>query len=217
MTVQIDRDEARRLAERELADPKYEDEPSLPERIVQWVLDRIADLLDGAAGASPGQWLAGLVAVALLVIIGLAVRRQIRLGNPRTTAGELFGERVVSAAEHLAAADAAAVRGDWRTAVVERFRGVVRGLEERNVIEARPGRTADEAALDAGAALPSSAPALRDGALVFDRVRYGDYEATDADDARLRALVDAAVSTQRHPASIGPTRGGVASKQEPPR
>ena len=50
---------------------------------------------------------------------------------------------------------------------------------------------------------------------LFDRVRYGDYAATAADDARLRALVDAAVSTQRHPASIGSTRGGVASKQEP--
>ena len=87
MTVQIDRDEARRLAERELADPKYEDEPSLPERIVQWVLDRVSDLFDGAAGASPGQWLAGVAAVALLVIIGLALRRQVRLGNPRTARG----------------------------------------------------------------------------------------------------------------------------------
>ncbi len=217
MTVQVDRDEARRLAERELADPKYDDEPSLQERIIQWVLDRLNDLFEVAGRASPGQWLAALAGLVLGVVVALALRRALRTANPRGADEALFEERIMSAAEHLAAADAAAASGDWSAAVLERYRGLVRALEERNVIDTRPGRTADEAARDAGAALPDRAEGLWDGARVFDRVRYGHHSATADDDVQLRVLVDATLSTQRHPASIGSTRGRVASRSEPPR
>ena len=34
--IELDREDARQLAERELADPVYEDEPTLTERVITW-------------------------------------------------------------------------------------------------------------------------------------------------------------------------------------
>ena len=97
-----------------------------------------------------------------------------------------------SAAWHRAAADAAAAAGDVRTAVLERFRAVVRELEERAVLAEQPGRTADEAARDAAARLPGLGERLTAAARIFDDVRYGDRPATAAMDEALREL-DAAL------------------------
>jgi len=71
---------------------------------------------------------------------------------------------------------------------MDRFRAVVRSLEERVVLDVRPGRTADEAAAVAGVRFPAEAEALRRGARLFDDVCYGDVPAGPDDDARLRDL-----------------------------
>jgi len=73
---------------------------------------------------------------------------------------------------------------------------VVRDLEERGLLDERPGRTAHEAARLAGAALPSVAELLARGGDLFDDVVYGDRDATADDDATMRAL-DAAVRAAR--------------------
>lgn len=68
------------------------------------------------------------------------------------------------------------------------MRAVVRSLEERTLLDPRPGRTADEAAAEAAASLPDHAEALRAAARAFDDVTYGGRPA-DADMyARLRTL-----------------------------
>lgn len=191
-TVPVDpgREEAQRLATRELADPSYEDEPPLTERVLTWVLDRLDDLLAGAGDLSPGRWLALLALAAVLALTTVAVLRRLR-ERPAGVEGSqsLFAATTRTAAEHLAAADAAAARGDWTAAVTERFRGAVRRLEERGVLDAVPGRTAEEVAREAGSRLPAAAAPLHDAAMRFDAVRYGGTEATPADDAALRDLV----------------------------
>jgi hypothetical protein len=95
-----------------------------------------------------------------------------------------------------AAAEAAAAAGDWTLALQERFRAVVRGLEERTVIEPRPGWTAAEAAAGAGRALPDLAEQLRAGASRFDGVTYGGRRADAAAYQQIAAL-DAAVVESR--------------------
>ncbi len=153
-------------------------------------------------GATPGGpgWL--VVLVLLVVAAGVAVR--LRVGPLATRAAgdlALFGGRPRSAAEHRAAADAHAARGDWAGAVRERLRAVIRSLEERAVLDERPGRTADEAAAEAGAALPSCAADLRRAARLFDDVWYGGRAADAGSDAALRDL-DQKVRAAR-PQSVG--------------
>jgi hypothetical protein len=56
------------------------------------------------------------------------------------------------------------------------------------LLEPRPGRTADEAAADAGAVVPECAADLRAAARVFDDIWYGARPADATHDALLRGL-----------------------------
>jgi hypothetical protein len=68
------------------------------------------------------------------------------------------------------------------------MRAVVRSLEERALLEPRPGRTADEAAAEAGRTLPAHTDRLRDAARDFDDVTYGGRTATSEMYHRLTEL-----------------------------
>ncbi|WP_425434701.1 DUF4129 domain-containing protein [Lentzea xinjiangensis] len=184
------RDEAREAAARELSDPAYvSDDPNPLQRAVDWVLDRLGELFAGAGGVS------GITAVTVLVVVAVVVAIVIRLRTGRTgralrSSGEVFGTAVLTAAEHRAAADRAAAAGDLAEAVRERFRAVVRELEQRGVLDARAGRTVDEAASEAGRALPALAGDLRGAAVQFDDVFYGGRPATEEGYRRLVSVDD---------------------------
>jgi uncharacterized protein DUF4129 len=186
--VDPDRETAHRWMVEELSRPEYATEPSLLERLVTWFLG----LFEGmpAFAGPPWQVAAILVgAMAVIVLIAWRVAGPVRLARRATRASAVvLGDDTRTAAQLRAAADAAAGRGDWSTAVVERFRAVVRGLEERVVLDELPGRTAQEAADAAAHRLPATAAELRRAAGLFDDVCYGTLPASPDDDAFLRAL-----------------------------
>jgi hypothetical protein len=190
--VELDRAAAARAAREELAKQVYRDAgPSLTERLLRWTFDHISHLLDRAAGVSPG----GYVGLVVVVVAVLAIAVALRLGiGPmlRTSTSEtpLFVGRARSAAEHRAQADAHAAAGRWAEAVRDRLRAIITGLEERTLLEPRPGRTADEAAAAAGAVVPECAADLRVAAHTFDDIWYGGRPAAAAHDAQLRGLDD---------------------------
>ncbi|MEV7445739.1 DUF4129 domain-containing protein [Streptomyces sp. NPDC091204] len=203
--VTTPREAAREAAERELSKPMYhENDPSLLDRATRAFFDWLDDLFGAASGATPGGPV-GLIAVLLLVLLAAAALWW-RLGSPRRTPaspGTLFDDGIRSAADHRKAADAHADAGRWTEAVQERMRAVVRSLEERTLLDPRPGRTADEAAAEAAVSLPAHAEDLRAAARTFDDVTYGGRTA-DADTyARLRAL-DLTLTTTK-PLLTGPT------------
>ncbi|MFD6230822.1 DUF4129 domain-containing protein [Streptomyces sp. NPDC060232] len=181
---------AQEAAERELSKPMYhENDPSLVDRALRALFDWLDDLFGAASGATPGGAV-GLVAVLLLVALAVAALWW-RLGSPRrTTTSEnaLFDDGVRSAADHRTAAEAHAAAGRWTEAVQERMRAVVRSLEERTLLDPRPGRTADEAAAEAAVSLPDHAADLRAAARTFDDVTYGGRTADPDTYARLRTL-----------------------------
>ena len=206
--VTPDRPTARRWLVEELARPEYAQQDSLLLRLWRWFLG----LFDGAPTLSvpPWQLLLGAVAVVLVVVlVARWVAGPVRLSRTRGAAAVLALDDARTAAELRSAADAAAARGDFPLAVAERFRAVVRGLEERTVLDEQPGRTAQEAAAAASARLPALADGLHDGARLFDDVVYGEHAATAADDARLRAL-DARVLAARVPVAVPASPGGAA-------
>ena len=80
-------------------------------------------------------------------------------------------------------------------AVVERFRAIIRSLDERGFIEDYPGMTAHEAAVLGSSALEALGEELTRAAALFDAVRYGEVVSTEEQDAWMRDLarrVDAA-------------------------
>ncbi|MFF3211415.1 DUF4129 domain-containing protein [Streptomyces sp. NPDC002886] len=202
----IGREAAREAARHELSKPAYhENDPGLVQRALNRFWEWVGDLFDRASGATPGGTL-GLLAIivfALLVTAALWWRLGTLGRTASRTPGTLFDDGVRSAADHRASAEALAGEGRWSEAVQERMRAVVRSLEERTLLDPRPGRTADEAAAEAARSLPSHATALRTAARTFDDVTYGAHPATPDMYATLTTL-DGALSHTK-PLLTGPT------------
>lgn len=187
--VDPDAQQARGWLVEELSRPEYSHGESLLDRLWRWfvgLFDRDLPVLD----LPPWQLAAILVGVvAAIVLVAWWVAGPVRLARRAASRpGAVFDDDERSAAELLAAADAAAGAGDWPLAVTERFRAVVRSLEERVVVDPRPGRTAQEAATAAAERLPALGEDLHAGASLFDDVRYGHVPVGPEADARLRAL-----------------------------
>lgn len=192
-----ERGQARGWLVEELADEVYDAaRPGLFERVVSWILERLQGL-ELPEGPQAGVSLVVVLAIlALVVLIALRIAGPVRLRGGRGRPDSLFGETSMTADEHREAADAHAAEGRWELAVRERFRAVVRALEERTLLDPRPGRTADEAAREAGELLPDVAAQLTDAAALFDDVVYGEREADAASHARVQEL-DVAVAGAR--------------------
>ncbi|MEV6206073.1 DUF4129 domain-containing protein [Kitasatospora sp. NPDC051914] len=208
--VTVPRGPARDAARDELLNPAYHrHDPSLTQRAMDWLDEQIGRLFghlgESMAGGSTGAVLALLLAAVVVTAVWW------RLGTPRREAGRteaLFAHRGPRTADqHRAEAAARAAAGDWPQAVREQMRALVRALEERTVLDVRPGRTADEAAAEAGRALPDHAAALASAARTFDDVVYGERTADRAAYDGLLAL-DRALAAAR-PVLV-PTGGAAA-------
>ncbi|MEU0793157.1 DUF4129 domain-containing protein [Amycolatopsis sp. NPDC005961] len=179
--VDIDRDAARRAAAEELTDPKYRDaQPNFLQQIGQWLGEQLEKLLNGVSSVVPGGIWGVLLVLVLLIVLVVVVRlRTGKIARTSRAGGTVFGGRRQSADDYRRSAAEAAAAGRYDDAVRDRFRAVVRALEERALLDARSGRTADEAAAEAGTLLPNVAAELREGARLFDDVHYGGREGTE--------------------------------------
>ncbi|MDO4242268.1 MAG: DUF4129 domain-containing protein [Actinomyces sp.] len=185
-----DAEEARRRAEAELAKPVYHEQESLWSMLWRWIVDNL-DPRDVVPQVP--DWLSVLIVLVLaallvLMLLRLPTRvsslRRGRLGDQR-----LFDDDRDSAAL-MSAADAAASSGDWDIAVIERFRAIIRSLDERCAIDSYPGMTSHEAAEQASVAIDSMSADLAQAAALFDAVRYGELVSAPTQDAWMRELAD---------------------------
>lgn len=196
--VDPDSDTAQRWAREELADPIYHGRESLLTLIMRWLRDKYAEAQESLAsvGTSHGLIvLAAVIAVVIVVVVILAGPVRRTRASARASA-EVFVEDARTTAELRASADALAAAGRWSEAFLDRFRCLLRSLEERAILDDRPGRTAHEAAAEAAAALPPCTADLHKASRIFDGVCYGHAETGPTDDAWLRT-VDALVQGTR--------------------
>jgi len=154
------------------------------------LLKRLQKVLDASTRHAPGHGLGlFLIIVILAAVVALIV---VRVGTLRRTARvsdqPIFGIGETTAEEHRRAAAKFAADGLWAEAIRERLRAIVRELEQRGVLDPRPGRTAAELSREAGTQLPALADDLRNATSIFDEVWYGGRIATAADEELLRRL-----------------------------
>lgn len=128
----------------------------------------------------------------------------------RNTDLQLFDTNLLSAAQHRTSAESHAAAGNWTAAIRHRVRAVARELEERNILNPAPGRTASELARDAGTSLPDLSPELVTAAMVFNDVTYGGRRGTPEEyqmivnlDDHLRTRSPATPPEVVHPAESG--------------
>jgi hypothetical protein len=187
----ITRDGARAAARRELSKGIYHrDDDPWPLRVFNAVQRWIDHLIHSVSKHAPGG---GLGALALLLAaIALVGFVWWRVGFVRRTAsvqGPVLAGRGRTSADLLREAEGAASSGRWEEAVVARMRALAMTAEERGLVDTRPGRTADELALEVASALPVAAGAMRAAATAFDAVAYGKRP---AERATYDVIVDAA-------------------------
>ncbi|HWT49634.1 MAG TPA: DUF4129 domain-containing protein [Mycobacterium sp.] len=207
-SIDIDRDSAHQAAESELGRPIYS-KGSAAQQFADWVSELLYRLLQKTASI-PGGWLTTTVLIILLAI-AVVVAIHIARHTMRTNRGgdyRLFEAAPLTAAQHRATAESFAVQGNWAAAIRHRLRAVARQLEETGVMEPAPGRTANELARDAGAALPHLSGELSQAATAFNDVTYGERPGTqtayqmiaDLDD-HLRLRSPAVMSAAGQPAA----------------
>lgn len=184
-----DGEEARRWAAEELAKPGYpRPGPAWLEDIREGFLEWLGQL--GGPSGPPPSVAGPLIATAAVVIIVAAIIMVKPRLNARRKAHKAMYDAatVVSAAGYRERADQAAAAGDMAGAVVNRYRAVVRAAEEDEIIDVRPGRTADEAARQLGQAYPRHSSRLTTAAGTFDAILYGHSDADQEDYAAMSAL-----------------------------
>jgi hypothetical protein len=192
---------ARRWAAEELANPVYHRGPSLLSRFLDWFWS-LFDGISAPSGLPPGVVAAvAVVAVALIAAVAFWVAGPVRLARRAAGSAVVLVDDTRTAAELRASAQAHADQGDWPAAVLDRFRAIVRALEERALLEERPGRTAHEAAEAGGARLPAAAAGLRRAGQLSDDVCYGSGGAGPEADAWLRELDATVARTSPTPAT----------------
>jgi Domain of unknown function (DUF4129) len=179
-TVDIDRETAYEVAQRELNKPIYP-RSSLRERFSEWLNELIYRIV--AKGSTiPGGWFTIavlLIIVAVAVVVAVRVARK-TMRTDRGTDYALFGPADRSAAEHRATAEQYAARGEWAAAIRHRLRAVARQLEESGVLDPVPGRTSYELARAAGASIPLLAGEFLRAATAFNDVTFGERPGTPA-------------------------------------
>jgi hypothetical protein len=178
--IDIDRDPAHQAAQRELAKPIYP-KGSLTQRLHEWIHELLFRLAEKGS-AVPGGWFTVSVLLALLIVV-IVIAVRVARRTMRTHHGgdyQLFDTGQLSADQHRVAAERFAAEGNWTAAIRHRLRAVARGLEETEILDPAPGRTANELARDAGARVPHLAFELSQAATVFNDVTYGERPGTPA-------------------------------------
>lgn len=179
-TIDIDRDAAREAAQDELSKPIYP-KGSLTDRFNEW-LDELIYRIIAEGSIVPGGWFTITILLIILVIAAVVAIRIARKTMATNRGGDhqLFGSTELSAARHRDLAQQSAASGDWAAAIRHRLRAVARHLEETGMLTPVPGRTANELARDAGAAITELSGELTSAASAFNEVTYGGLPGTQA-------------------------------------
>ena len=177
---------AREQLQGELTKPQYQAARPTPfEQLWNAIVNWFESL--GTSG-TPG----GVSPVLILVIVGAVLLAALvvgfilfgvpRLNRRSAVSGTLFGEHDVRDSAALRrAAEAAALAGDYATAIEEGFRSIARALAERGVVSTFPGTTAHGVAALAAGPFPAMAGTLEHAAGLFDGVRYLGAAGTGSD------------------------------------
>lgn len=180
-----DASEAQQWAIDELARSVYSTEPSLWERLLRWLGRQLGSLFSGTTSATS--------TVVVLVIIAALIAAVVIVTMYR---GKLRGNRAVGARGDRSAtlfddtrssedlwrdARAAASSGRWSAACLDGYRGIVRSLDERVLLDETPGMTAHEAGLAGTTIFPELGAGWTWGGDLFDSIAYGDRAANETD------------------------------------
>jgi hypothetical protein len=181
--VDPDRPEAHDLLQEELLKSEYlSAKPTWWDQFIAGLNDWMNGLqIGGAQGPPAVGLLVVIVAIAVALLIAFLVFGLPRINRRSRVTGTLFGEDDArTAAQMRSAAEAAASKADYATAIAEMFRSIARGLAERTILTTSPGTTAHDFGSRAAMVFPQQYGELAAAAAAFDDVRYLERPGTQA-------------------------------------
>lgn len=187
-------EEARQAAQHELQKTIYQEQPSLLQLIFDWLEKHLGP--ESLVPVVPA-WVSYLIVLIITIVLIVAIIRlstRITLARRRRQSSALF-EDERDALSLTKSANDAAKQGDFATAVVERFRAIIRSLDERALLDEYPGMTAHEAAVLGSTALPDLRDNFGYAGNLFDVVRYGEIPSTADQDAWMRQFAEQVTNT----------------------
>lgn len=170
----IDGPTGRELAREELSKRMYADaQPSLPERVVEWLTELLDSWLALANDAPGGRW---LLAAAATAFVGSGIWLVIRFGRERPARhAQIFDTPEPHTAAALLASASHHYRAEeWESALVSATRAIVADLQDQALAPTGPGVTITEVAEAV------TDPAVQKTLIIFEGVRYGGRECTVA-------------------------------------
>ncbi len=191
-------DDAGEITDEVLRSPDFNYEPTILERIGEWVSDRIDSLIQPFLNIGGGGATGRVIAYLFLVLAAVALVWLIwRLLRDRFPKPEMSPDKPVidispwmRPADLRKAAEEFEAAGEWREALRARYRLLVAQLVEMHLIENPPGRTTGEYNRAVSAKLPAIAEDFDDATRDFERVWYGQFDTNPASVAVMAARAD---------------------------
>jgi hypothetical protein len=197
-----------------LSRPEFRYEPSIAERIGDWIADRLEWLAGrlgvpggGTFGGGAGSvvaWILVVAAVAILVaVVVYAVRNRVR--RPRADAPALRTEidQRRPAAEWAAEAERLESEGRWKEALLARYRELIRSMVDRRQVPDVAGRTTGEFRVDVASSSPSATQPFETATRLFEVAWYAGRPTGPAENTGFRAA-SAEVMTAAIERPVGP-------------
>lgn len=178
--------------------PEFSYQPSVIERIQQW----LSDLLDGLfpdTGGAGGSFAGGIGPVVAWVVIVLAVlaavaavmavvRHRVPRPDDEAPPTEAEIEHRRSAREWERDAERLEREGRWKDALRARYRTMVRTLVDRGQLPDVAGRTTGELRGDLHRSTPDADDAFDSASLLFELAWYADVPTGEDENRRFRDL-----------------------------
>lgn len=182
----VDPEAAREAARDILSGAEYaEPQPSVVERAVEWLFDRIGSFFGTLTGGGPGSVVGWIVVVVLLAAAATVLTRALRVPSYRRDHGPATHVRYEretrwGAGEWRREADRLEAAGDRRGALRCRYQAMLAALVADGVVDEAPGRTAAEYGRLLGERLPDRRDAIDEVTTRFEAAWYGGEPVTPA-------------------------------------
>jgi len=187
-----DPSEVRDLADRILADPRYDVPPkSLPDRVLEWFGEQLGKVLGSLVGSGAGTLIAWAFVLAALGLVVFLIVRYGRVGRivlPRPESADVMVELTRTPQAWREEAARLEATGRWREGLRCRHRALVGELVRRGVVADRAGRTAGEHLGDVLQRAPDAGPAMAAATDLFEAAWYGGATTGAAEAARFADL-----------------------------
>jgi type II secretory pathway pseudopilin PulG len=210
-------EQARQWLSDELARSEYHDTRSLFQRLMDWLVERLADLqsTQGTGGASLPPIVITLVVVLVVVGVALLLTRIRVEGRSVRERSTLLGDSVLTAEQLRREAVRALAAGRFDDALMAWTRAIARDAESRTLLPDARSMTAHEVGAALAVAFPNQVADISHTMDRFDAVAYGDQAASREDATNARST-DAALHAAKPVLSTRTARGSRGGGPPPP-